>query len=75
MKKTNFLIDVEENFKFSLDNYKKKFQSNHWLFNNNIKKKLLQKKIYKILDLTASLMEWTINFILKNKPKSFSQNC
>ena len=44
MKKTNFLIDVEENFKFSLDNYKKHFQSNHWLFNNNKKKKLFTKE-------------------------------
>ena len=75
MKKTNFLIDVEENFNFSLDNYKKHFQSNHWLFNNNKKKNYLQKKIYIILDLMVSLMEWMTNFTLKNKLKSFFQNC
>ena len=33
-----------KNFNISLVNYNKKFQSNHWLYNNNKKKNLFKEK-------------------------------
>ena len=43
-RKVDILNEIISNFEFSIKSYNKKFQSNHWLYNNKKKKKLFYKK-------------------------------
>ena len=43
-RKVDILDEIISNFEFSIKSYNKKFQSNHWLYNNKKKKKLFHKK-------------------------------
>tara|TARA_A100001035_G_C27733244_1_gene477811 strand:- start:20 stop:1069 length:1050 start_codon:yes stop_codon:yes gene_type:complete len=43
-RKVDILDEIVNNFEFSIKSYNKKFQSNHWLFNNKKKIKLFNKK-------------------------------
>jgi putative sugar O-methyltransferase len=40
---TEFTTEILKNYQFSIKDYKKNYQSNHWLYNNNKKKKLFLK--------------------------------
>ncbi len=59
------MAEFSKNLNISLTKYNKKFQSNHWLFNNKKKKIYLRKKIYLISEEMVYRMDWMINSTAK----------